>query len=136
MYLCVDVGATTPQQMIVSLTIGVAAGCSILVVIIVICIAILIAVVCYCQKKQLKLKQQGRDDVVCEKLTNIKDKVDDLDCSDKDRIGNILDKLKDVQDYIRTASDSPSGDTESLDLVGIEQVVRVLFSKTINREAV
>jgi uncharacterized membrane protein len=129
MYLCVDVGATTPQQMIDSLIIGVAAGWTILVVIIAIFVVIMVVVVCYCQRKQQKLKQQRRDDVVCERLTSIKDKVDDLDCSDKDRIDSILDKLKDVQNYIRTASDSPSGDTEQLDLVGIEHAVEHLVSK-------
>ena len=134
--ICVDLSATTPQELILGLTIGIATGITVLVVIIAICLVIIIVVACYCQKKQLKLKQKYKDDVTCEKITVIKKEVNKLnpDCSDQDRIKNILNDLDEVKKYVRTASDSSSDDTEQLDLEGIEQALRGLLSKTVQKK--
>ena len=86
---------------------------------------IIVAVTCYCQKKQLKLKQKNKDDITCEKITYIKDKVEEQDCSDKERI---LAKLKELEEFVRTAPDSSSDDTEQSDLAHIEQTLGNLLS--------
>ena len=91
---------------------------------------IITVIVCYCQKKQLKLKQKNKDNIVVARIESIETDVDGLkDCSDEDLVKRIKDKLKRLEEYVRTASDSSSDGTPQVSLKSIDQHLDDILSK-------